>query len=87
MIGRDAAVAAVGKKRHELEGALAYAAWIGVHALLMRGTRAKIEAFVDWAWSYFSRTQPIQVLDRADEGRIDWDEGKEKEDSRVSPAA
>jgi len=87
MIGHDAAVAAVGRKRHELDGPLAFAAWIGVHALLMRGTRAKIEAFVDWAWSYFSRTQPIQVLDRADEGRIDWDEAKEKEDSRISPAA
>jgi NADH:ubiquinone reductase (H+-translocating) len=87
MIGRDAAVAAVGKKRHELEGALAYAAWIGVHILLMRGTRARIEAFIDWAWGHFSKSVPIQVLDRSDEGRIDWGEDKEKETSRISPAA
>jgi len=78
MIGRDAAVAAVGKKRHELEGFIAFAAWIGVHALLMNGVRAKVEAFIDWAWSYFTKSAPIQVLDRGDEGQIDWDEGKSK---------
>ena len=78
MIGRDAAVAAVGKKRHELEGFIAFAAWIGVHALLMNGVRAKVEAFIDWAWSYFTKSSPIQVLDRGDEGQIDWDEGKSK---------
>jgi NADH:ubiquinone reductase (H+-translocating) len=78
MIGRNAAVAAIGKKRHELEGPIAFAAWIGVHALLMNGVRAKIGAFIDWASSYFSRSVPIQVLDRKDEVRIDWDEGKSK---------
>ena len=78
MIGRDAAVAAIGKKRHELDGPIAFAAWIGVHALLMNGVRAKVGAFIDWAWSYFSKSVPIQVLDRGDEERIDWDEGKSK---------
>jgi len=78
MIGRDAAVAAIGKKRHELDGPIAFAAWIGVHALLMNGVRAKIGAFIDWAWSYFSKSAPIQVLDRGDEARIDWDEDKSK---------
>jgi len=78
MIGHYAAVAAVGKKRHELDGPIAFAAWIGVHALLMNGVRAKVESFIDWAWSYFTKSAPIQVLDRGDEGRIDWDEGKSK---------
>jgi len=78
MIGHDAAVAAIGKNRHELDGPIAFAAWIGVHALLMNGVRAKVEAFIDWAWSYFSKSAPIQVLDRGDEERIDWDEGKSK---------
>jgi NADH:ubiquinone reductase (H+-translocating) len=87
MIGRDSAVAAIGKKRHELDGPIAFAAWIGVHALLMSGVRARIEAFVDWAWSYFGRLMPVQILDRSDEGRIDWGEGKESESSKVSPAA
>ena len=90
MIGRNSAVAAIGKKRHELDGFVAFAAWIGVHALLMSGVRVRIEAFVDWAWSYFTKSDLIQVLDRSDEGRIDWSEGKEKEEkesSRISPAA
>jgi NADH dehydrogenase len=74
MIGRDAAVAEIGKKRHELDGPIAFAAWLGVHALLMSGVRERVEAFIDWAWNYFSKTRPIQVLDRGDENRIDWDE-------------
>ncbi|HYV76020.1 MAG TPA: NADH dehydrogenase FAD-containing subunit, partial [Candidatus Binatia bacterium] len=87
MIGRDAAVAAIGKKRHELEGPIAFEAWLGVHALLMSGVRVRIEAFIDWAWNYFGRSLPVQVLDRCDEKRIDWDEGAENESSRISPAA
>jgi NADH:ubiquinone reductase (H+-translocating) len=74
MIGRDAAVAEIGRKRHELDGPVAFAAWLGVHALLMSGVRSRIEAFIDWGWSYFSRTRPIQVLDRSNEKRIDWQE-------------
>jgi NADH dehydrogenase len=77
MIGRDAAVAEIGRKRHELDGPIAFAAWLGVHALLMTGVRARVEAFIDWAWNYFTRTRPIQVLDRTDESRIDWDEHTE----------
>jgi NADH dehydrogenase len=84
MIGRDAAVAAVGKKRHELDGPIAFAAWLGVHALLMSGVRERIEVFVDWAWSYFCRSRPIQILDRSDEGRIDWDAGAEGESTTAS---
>jgi NADH:ubiquinone reductase (H+-translocating) len=87
MIGRNSAVAAIGKKRHELDGPIAFAAWLGVHALLMSGVRVRIEAFIDWAWNYFSRSLPIQVLDRSDERRIDWDQGGESESSRVSRAA
>ena len=32
MIRRDAAVAEIGTKRHDLEGPIALAAWLGVHA-------------------------------------------------------
>ena len=49
MIGRGAAIAEVGKHHHEVHGELAHMAWLGVHASLMTGTRAKIEAFIDWA--------------------------------------
>src|SRR5262249_31597758 len=86
MIGRDAAVAELGRKRHELDGPIAFAAWLGVHALLMSGVRQRIEAFIDWSWSYFSRSRPIQVLDRSDASRIDWDENTEGESPSASPS-
>lgn len=86
MIGRDAAVAEVGRKRHELEGPVAFAAWLGVHALLMTGVRSRIEAFIDWGWDYFSRTRPIQVLDRSDEKRIDWQEDADAGSTGASPS-
>jgi NADH dehydrogenase len=87
MIGRGSAVAALGKKRHELDGPIAFAAWLGVHALLMSGVRERIEAFINWAWSYFGRSLPIQVLDRSDERRIDWDEVMDGGGSSPSPVA
>ena len=87
MIGRNAAVAVIGKKRHELDGPIAFAAWLGVHALLMTGVRERIEAFIDWSWNYFSKSRPIQVLDRTDEQRIDWSKGPERESPSTSPTA
>jgi NADH dehydrogenase len=80
MIGHNAAVAEIGKKRHELDGLVGFAAWIGVHALLMSGVREKVEAFVTWAWNYFSGSRAIQILDRADVSHIDWDTETESED-------
>ncbi|MBV9049070.1 MAG: NAD(P)/FAD-dependent oxidoreductase, partial [Solirubrobacterales bacterium] len=50
MIGHGAAIAEVGKNHHEIHGQLAHMAWLGVHAALMTGTRAKIEAIIDWSW-------------------------------------
>jgi NADH dehydrogenase len=75
MIGRGAAVAEVGKHRHELHGAIAFAAWLGVHAALMSGVRNRVEAFIDWGWDYFSKTRGPQVLDqRSTAAHIDWGE-------------
>ena len=74
MIGRGAAIAEVGKHHHEIHGELAHMAWLGVHASLMTGTKAKIEAFVDWAWDGFSKTGGPHVLDRGDAAQIDWDD-------------
>ena len=77
MIGRGAAIAEVGPHRHELHGAIAFAAWLGVHAALMTGVRNRIDAFVDWGWDYFSARRGPQVLDRADAAQIDWsDDGR-----------
>ncbi len=74
MIGRGAAIAEVGEHHHEIHGQLAHMAWLGVHASLMTGTKAKIEAFVDWAWDGFSKTGGPHVLDRGDAAQIDWDD-------------
>jgi NADH dehydrogenase len=72
MIGRGAAIAEIGKGHHEIHGQLAHAAWLGVHATLMTGVRAKIEALVDWGWDRFTTTGGPHVLDRGEEVAIDW---------------
>jgi NADH:ubiquinone reductase (H+-translocating) len=82
MIGRNAAVAEMGKHRHELEGPLAFAAWLGVHAALLSSTQAKIEAFVEWAWDYFRVTRGDAILDRADEAQINWNDDEESDASK-----
>ena len=46
MIGRNAAVAEVGKHRHQVEGPIAFAAWLGVHAMLLSGAHSKTDAFL-----------------------------------------
>jgi NADH:ubiquinone reductase (H+-translocating) len=55
MIGRNAAVAEVGKHHHQVEGPVAFAAWLGVHAMLLSGVHSKTDAFLSWAWDYFDR--------------------------------
>ena len=72
MIGRNAAIAEVGKNHHEIHGQLAHMAWLGVHAMLMTGTRDKIEAMIDWSWDRFTKTGGPHVLDRGDAAEIDW---------------
>jgi NADH dehydrogenase len=79
MIGRNAAVAEVGKQRLELTGPIAFLAWLGVHALLLIPTRAKIEAFLDWAWDYFGGSNVDPVLDRPDQVAVNWHAGEEEE--------
>jgi len=79
MIGRDAAVAEVGEHRHELQGAIAFAAWVGVHAALLTTTRAKVEAFIEWAWDYFGHVHGDEILDRPDQANINWNEDEPPE--------
>lgn len=64
MIGKYAAVAEVGKKRHELEGPVAFAAWLGVHAALLPSYRQRAEAILEWGWDYFKGTRPFQIADK-----------------------
>ncbi|MGO9601915.1 MAG: NAD(P)/FAD-dependent oxidoreductase [Candidatus Binataceae bacterium] len=72
MIGKNAAIAEVGKSRHDLEGVVAYSMWLGVHLALLTGLQVKLETFIDWVWDYFSRGRGPQLLDRSDAARIKW---------------
>ncbi len=72
MIGRNAAVAEVGKRRHEVEGPIAFAAWLGVHATLLSGAHSRTDAFLTWAWDYFDRDHAATVEASATPQRIAW---------------
>ena len=72
MIGRNAAVAEVGKRRHQVDGPVAFAAWLGVHAALLSGAHSKTDAFLSWAWDYFDRDHAATVEVSADPARIAW---------------
>jgi NADH dehydrogenase len=64
MIGRNAAIAELGKSHHEITGPLAFVAWLGVHATLLTTTRAEVEAIIEWAWEYYGGAHAGQLLDR-----------------------
>jgi NADH:ubiquinone reductase (H+-translocating) len=76
MIGRKAAVAEVGEHRHELNGRIAFAAWLGVHAQLLANAGAEANAFLAWADEFYLRPhhRSAALLDPAsiDTPRIDW---------------
>ena len=74
MIGRRAAIAEVGPHRHELHGPIAFSAWLGVHAWLLSTNRARIDAFMNWAWDSFSNSRSPAIIDDPDAPRIDWDD-------------
>jgi len=72
MIGRNAAVAEVGKHRHQVDGPVAFAAWLGVHAMLLSGAHSKTDAFLSWAWDYFDRDHAAVVESSTKPHRIAW---------------
>jgi NADH:ubiquinone reductase (H+-translocating) len=76
MIGRKAAVAEVGEHRHELNGRIAFAAWLGVHAQLLANAGAEANAFLSWADEFYLRPhhRSAALLDPStiDTPRIDW---------------
>jgi NADH dehydrogenase len=76
MVGRNAAVAELGSRRHAVSGIPAFAAWLGVHALLLTTARAKIAAVLQWAWEYFQDVRVDPILDRPD---MDWSKQAEAE--------
>ncbi len=72
MIGRNAAVAEVGRHRHEVDGPVAFAAWLGVHAMLLSGVHSRTDAFLSWAWDYFDRDHAATVESHDTPRRIAW---------------
>ena len=72
MIGRNAAVAEVGKHRHQVDGPIAFAAWLGVHASLLSGAHSRTDAFLTWAWDYFDRDHAATIEASAAPKRIAW---------------
>jgi NADH dehydrogenase len=74
IIGRNSGVAEVGEHRLQIQGAIGFAAWLGVHAALLSSTRARIEAFMEWAWDYFGGAVGDAVLDRREQLHIEWNE-------------
>ena len=87
MIGRNSGVAEVGEHRHELQGTIAFAAWLGVHAALLTSTRARIEAFMEWAWDYFGMARGNAILDHREELQINWNDDREDRASAASAAS
>jgi NADH dehydrogenase len=79
MIGRNAAVAEVGRHRHEVEGPIAFAAWLGVHASLLSGAHSRTDAFITWAWDYFDRDHAATIEASSAPTRIAWGD---REDDR-----
>jgi NADH:ubiquinone reductase (H+-translocating) len=73
MIGRNAAVAEVGKHRHQVEGPIAFAAWLGVHAMLLSGVHSKTDAFLNWAWEYFDHDHTAHIEASTAPHRIAWE--------------
>ena len=65
------AVAEVGSGHHSLTGPIAFAAWLGVHAVLLTTLRAKMGAFFEWAWDYFSHAHVEAILDFSGTGPED----------------
>lgn len=80
MIGKRAAIAEMGAHRHELHGPIAFSAWLGVHAWLLSTNRARIDAFMNWAWDSFSKSRSPAIIDDPDLPRIDWGDDADHDD-------
>ena len=87
MIGDNAAIAEMGAHHHELHGSIAFAAWLGVHAWLMSGTRRRVDAFVAWGWDFFGSSRASSIILDPDAARIDWDDADDAEPEADAGAA
>lgn len=62
MIGRGKSVAELTPRRYQLQGPLAFVAWLGVHIMLLSGWQQKMGAVVSWFRDYLTRSRPQVVV-------------------------
>ena len=85
MIGRNAAVAEVGPHRHQLEGPLAFAAWLGLHGVLLSGFHDRVDAVMNWADDYVHHTRAPDLELEDSVGRIAWSDDPADRPTLESP--
>jgi len=84
MIGRNAAVAEVGPHRHQLEGPFAFAAWLGLHGVLLSGFHDRVDAVMNWADDYLHHARAADLELEDSVGRIAWsDDDADRPDLRA----
>lgn len=59
-IGRHRAVAAVGSL--QLQGYVAWLAWLFIHILYLAGFRNRLTVFVQWAYQYFTYQRGVRLI-------------------------
>ena len=59
-IGRNRAVAAIGKVR--LTGVVAWVAWLFIHILYLAGFRNRLTVLVQWAYQYFTYQRGVRLI-------------------------
>jgi NADH:ubiquinone reductase (H+-translocating) len=67
-IGRYRAVAAIGKV--QMQGVVAWLAWLLIHILYLAGFRNRITVFVQWAYQYFTYQRGVRLITGATAHRL-----------------
>ena len=67
-IGRNAAVASVGKI--QVRGWFAWAMWLAVHIVFLIGFRNRLLVLINWTWDYFFYDRPIRLI--MHDGNCPW---------------
>src|SRR5690606_27761448 len=67
MVGRGHAIAEMGPRRFQIQGMLAFLAWLGVHLVLLSGWSQRAAAFVSWFRDYLTRNRTQVVGHQPDE--------------------
>ena len=68
-IGRNAAVASVGKL--QFRGWFAWVMWLAVHIVFLIGFRNRLLVLINWAWDYFFYDRPIRLI--MHDGNCPWE--------------